>query len=257
MKPKLVVPIILLLCACGPISRVPALATASATPRVETTMVPPTPATTPTYWVETTIGAPLPTSTPPYYSTLTQTPTGHFPALIVTALEEHCAYGPSPAYIHATHIHAGDRGAVIARFARSNWLLVQFDHLDYACWISPSVGEISGDVAGLPYAEPDLPPARAEYPAPVNISASREGDQVTISWEPVWRLAEDDRGYFAEFFLCQGGALVWWTAWLPDQNATDITVTDQAGCDTPSSGNLYSVEIRGYSPPAAIPWPSP
>ena len=70
MKPALLFLGILLLCACGLATQTSGPVPSTPTRRVETTMVPSTPATTPTYWVETTIGAPQPTSTPPYYATL-------------------------------------------------------------------------------------------------------------------------------------------------------------------------------------------
>jgi sarcosine oxidase delta subunit len=98
------------------------------------------------------------------------------------------------------------------------------------------------------------------YGPPTNVVATRNGDQVTITWDSVYMTVDDDRGYFIEAWVCQDGAYIWWTVGegtLVDQYRTTYTVKDQAGCSMPSSGKLFTVEKHGYSSPVDIPWPAP
>ena len=94
-------------------------------------------------------------------------------------------------------------------------------------------------------------------PSPENITAVRNGDEVTISWNQVEMTTDHDRGYLIIAFVCQNGAYLWWTFSYPDQFTTSYTVQDEAGCPLPSEGVLYTVEKHGFSKPAQIPWPAP
>jgi hypothetical protein len=95
------------------------------------------------------------------------------------------------------------------------------------------------------------------YGPPNNVSALRDGNKVVIKWDQVVMTTDDDRGYFIEAFVCQGGAYLWWTFSYPDQFTTSYTVKDEAGCALPSKGLLYTVEKHGYSVPVEILWPAP
>jgi len=106
----------------------------------------PTPTQTPTNTPTPTI-----TETP----TITSTPTFAFPDVVVT-MQAHCRYGPSKAYLHAADLYTGDHGTVRGRFEYSNWLYIKFDKLDYFCWVSPSVVDVTGDVTTVYFTEPKL-----------------------------------------------------------------------------------------------------
>jgi hypothetical protein len=115
-----------------------------------------------------------------------------------------------------------------------------------------------GDISTLKTTAPNLPTIGFNaYGAPPNVTAVRNGDEVTISWDQVHMTADDDRGYFIEAFVCQNGLYLWWTFSYPDQYTTSYTVTDEAGCPEPSRGEIYTVEKHGYSNPKDIPWPAP
>jgi len=188
-------------------------------------------------------------------STISPTPTFDFPDVKVHT-QAHCRYGPSTAYLHAADLYPGDTGTVRGRFPYSKWLHVKFDKLNYWCWVSPSVMDVTGDLATVRYIIPDLQSVGSNmYGPPQNVRASRNGDQVTISWDQVSMTEDDDRGYFIEAWVCQNEAYLWWTVSFADQYTTSYTVTDQPGCSSPSSGELYTVEKHGYSVPANIPWP--
>ncbi len=241
--------------ACGGVAQSDATATSTAFTATsagwtETPSPIPTATETPTPTI-----SPAPTITPS--PTVTLTPTFAFPVVSVNQ-QAHCRYGPSIAYLHAADLYPGDTGTVRGRFMYSGWLFVKFDKLKYFCWVAPSVVEVVGDITTLYYTEPDLPSIGTnKYGPPKGVVALREGGQVTISWNQVLMSRDKDRGYFIEAFVCQDGALLWWTVSFPDQYTTSYTVKDEAGCAEPSHGELYTVEKDGYSKPVIIPWPAP
>ena len=207
-----------------------------------------TPTVTPT---STSTHTPTITKTP----TITATPTFTFPSVKVHT-QAHCRYGPSSAYLHAADLYSGDTGTVRGRFVYSTWLHIKFDKLNYWCWVSPSVIDVSGDLNTVKYITPNLQAVGSNmYGPPQNVRVSRNGDQVTITWDQVSMTEDDDRGYFIEAWVCQNGAYLWWTVSFPNQYTTSYTVTDQTGCKNPSSGEIYTVEKHGYSLPISIPWP--
>jgi len=189
--------------------------------------------------------------------TITATPTFAFPTVTVNK-QAHCRYGPSIAYLHAADLYPGDSGTVRERYIFSNWLYIKFDKLDYFCWVAPSVVDMVGDVSTVAYKELNLQSIGSNmYGPPKNVTAVRDENKVTISWEQVKMTTDDDRGYLLELFVCQDTIYKWWTDSYPDQFTTSYTVTDEAGCAQPSSGKLYTVEKHGFSEPAIIPWPAP
>jgi len=197
------------------------------------------------------------TSTVTPTPTITATPTFAFPTVTVNK-QAHCRYGPSVAYLHAADLYAGDTGAVRGRFIYSNWLYVRFDKLNYSCWVAPSVVDVVGDISKVKYTELNLQSIGSnQYGPPNNVTAVRDGDTVTISWDQVEMTKDKDRGYLLELFVCQHTVYIWWTDSYPDQYTTTYTVKDEAGCAQPSSGLLYTVEKHGFSEPAVIPWPKP
>ena len=199
-----------------------------------------------------------PTPTITATPTMTLTPTYDFPDVVVNVAAAHCRYGPSKAYIHAADLYEGDHGVVHGRFLYSDWLYVRWDKLNYHCWVSPYVVDVTGDINDLLYKDLDLQSIGSNmYGPPPWVEAYREGDQVTISWAEVWMTEDDDRGYLIEAWVCQNGAYMWWTAGFENQYITTYTVTDDGTCSQPSSGVIYTVEKHGFSLPLTIPWPPP
>lgn len=224
------------------------------------TPVPPTVTSTPTLTAtpEATF-TPTITLTPTitFTPSITPTPTFSFPRATVNK-QAHCRFGPSVAFLHAADLYPGDTGQVNGRFEYSGWLYMKFDKLNYYCWVAPSVVDVTGDINTLYYTELDLQSVGySQYPPPGGISAVRNGDEVTISWNQVQMTGDKDRGYLIIAFVCQNGAYMWWPFSYPDQYTTSYTVKDEAGCPAPSEGVLYTVEKHGFSQPATIPWPAP
>lgn len=217
------------------------------------------PSSTPTFtFTPSLTNTPTETPTPSITDTptITPTPTFDFPDVVVNQ-QAHCRYGPSKAYLHAADLYEGDHGEVRGRFEYSGWLRIQFDKLDYQCWVSSSVVDVTGDLARVLYITPDLSKVGySQYPAPGGVSAVRDGNKVTITWNQVKMTKDKDRGYFIEAWVCQDGAYLWWTVSFEDQYTTSYTVKDdQEGCGAPSEGQIRTVEKHGYSEPATIPWP--
>ena len=242
--------VFLFVSACAPSTEEPATVTATAitATAAETKTSTPTLTVTPTKTLTPTLA---------FTPTVTATPTFEFSTVTVNQ-QAHCRYGPSVAYLHAADLYPGDIGTVRSRYIFSNWLYIKFDKLNYFCWVAPSVVDVGGDISTVAYKELNLESIGSNmYGPPKNVTAVRDGNKVTISWEQVNMTKDDDRGYLLELFICQDTIYKWWTDSYPDQFTTSYTVTDEAGCAQPSSGKLYTVEKHGFSEPAIIPWPAP
>jgi hypothetical protein len=192
------------------------------------------------------------TPTPTITDTPTITPTATFDFPDVTVkMQAHCRYGPATAYLHAGDLYPGDHGLVWNRNYSGTWLWVRFDKLWYACWVAASVLEIDGDVFRVATMERRLPQSSL-YGPPTNVAATRQGNQVTVSWDAVWMTEDDFRGYLIEANVCQNGLLIFQPV---HTNGTSYTFTDDTNCDRRSSGRLYAVEKHGYTDWVPIPWP--
>jgi hypothetical protein len=130
------------------------------------------------------------------------------------------------------------------------WLYILPDKIDYHCWVSATVVEVEGDIWTV--VEYDSPlPWSVLYGPPEAVYVERQGDNLIVSWEPVWMTEDDDRGYMIEANVCSNGLLI---PIALHTMGTTLTVYDQAGCDQPSNGVLYTVEKHGYTESITIPW---
>jgi hypothetical protein len=258
--------ILLLLGSCAPFQEIQSKLTAVAQTATATAWTPTTTSTltfTPTNTSSSTSTptrtlTPTKTLTPTITNTptITFTPTYNFPTVVVNVANAHCQYGPHKAYLHALDLHQGYVGRVWGRDVYTNWLYVKFDLLIIPCWVHISLVDIEGDVSKMMVQQVNLPMTNALYAAPNGVEAERdENDIVTVSWDTVWMTEDDDRGYFLDVWVCQGGNLVWVPASLPNQYLTQYSFTDEPGCSQPSFGKLYTVEKHGYCDPVDIPWP--
>jgi len=182
---------------------------------------------------------------------ISPTPTFDFPDVTVNVGNAHCRYGPGKAYLHAADLFEGDHGQVWNRNYASTWLWVRFDKLNYACWVAASVTDIAGDISTISTYDPPLPKSSL-YNPPNLIHASRDRDQVVVTWEEVWMTADDFRGYLIEAKVCQNGYMID-IAIHTDQPT--YTFLDEKTCDGQSKGLLYAVEKHGYTDSVPIPWP--
>jgi len=126
--------------------------------------------------------------------------------------------------------------------------------------VAPSVVDVVGDINTikiLEFTDRYLPGPSVLYNPPQNVSATRNDKKVTITWDMVPMTKDDDRGYFLDIFVCQGGAYLWYPVALDTRDQTSYTIKDEAGCPAPSGGKLYAVEKHGYTRPVEINWPQP
>lgn len=230
-----------------PATETPSLtATASLVPLSATPA--PLPSATPTV-TPTSTATLTPTITPT--ATITPTPTFDFPDFTISENQANCRYGPGTAYLYAAGLYSGDHAEVRGRNYSGTWLYLKPDKIDYFCWAAASVGMVEGDVFSVVVWQPNLPKTTFVGP-PDGVTATRSGDQVTVSWNPVnFKPPEDGRGYLVEANVCQNGGLV---SVAYHTEGTEITLSDDPACGN-SSGQVYAVEKHGYTDPVPIPWP--
>lgn len=255
----------LLLLACNPsnnpsIPRPTEIIPATSTPTlVLTATLTSPPTTTPTSTMTSTstrtptkIASPTQSLTPTTTSTLTITPTPTYSLPTITVLmQANCRYGPAKAYLYAWGMYPGDTGTVWGRNYSGTWLWIQPDNIEYQCWIASSTVEIQGDVSILRVGPVRLPHS-VLYGPPDNVTAVRDGNSVTVSWQKVNMTEDDDRGYMIEANVCQNGNLIWMAVATMDNF---YAFTDETTCSQDSNGLLYTVEKHGYTNPVPIPWP--
>lgn len=167
-------------------------------------------------------------------------------------MQANCRYGPGTAYLYSHGLYEGDHAQVNGRNYSGTWLWIQPENLDRHCWVSASVVEVQGDIRTVAVVQSRLPRANSLYGPPQNVKASRDGDRVLVTWDPVWMTDDDYRGYLIEATVCENGHLVFLAV---HTDAPGYEFTDQQNCSEASGGNLYAVEKHGYIDPVQIPWP--
>ncbi len=244
----------LLLAACSP--------SPGATPTPVPTRLPtgaPLPTATPTF-----TSAPSVTNTPPPPPTGTPTPVPSdtplpspsptYAILRGEVLEQsNCRYGPGAVYLYKYGLVPGSNLEIIGRNDLGTWILIQAIGGNNPCWVKASLMKVKGDVLSLAPTEYPLP-LSPYYGPPSGVSATRKGDQVSVSWNDVPLRAGDDESYhyLIEAWLCTGGQLIFTPV---GSYTTGVTLTDEAGCADPSHARLYTAEKHGYSRWIQIPWP--
>jgi hypothetical protein len=149
---------------------------------------------------------------------------------------------------------------VIGRNDLGTWVLIQGagdnaeEYFRRYCWIKTSLMEIDGDVMAVQPTYVPLP-LSPYYRPPSKVTASREGDQVTIRWNGSNLRPGDETAsphFLVEAWLCVEGK-VYFTPVGTDQNY--LTLVDEPGCDQPSRALVYIVEKHGYTRGVEVPWP--
>lgn len=179
-------------------------------------------------------------------------PTPDVPQGIVNVAQAFCRYGPGTAYLFSHQLNQDDHVLIDGRNFAGTWLWVQPDNLDRHCWSAASNFDLIGDPMRAPVVQTTLPKSGFVNP-PTGVEASRDGNIVTIDWDPANYIpVEDRRGYLVELYVCQNG-VYFWMAQQTDKEK--FTVQDDQNCSQPSSGLLFIAEKHGYSEPVTIPWP--
>jgi hypothetical protein len=143
---------------------------------------------------------------------------------------------------------------VIGRTDRGDWILVRAIGGTNPCWVKASLMDVKGDVMAV---EPTyIPLPQSPYYGPLRgVSAARNGDEVTVFWNPIHLRAGDETAsppYLVEAWVCVDGQLVFTPV---GSYETAVKIVDQAGCAEPSHGRVFGVEKHGYTLWVEIPWP--
>jgi hypothetical protein len=193
-----------------------------------------------------------------------------------------CRYGPGAGYEYKYGLLEDNWEDVIGRvqilsrqtngtWAPTTWLLLQSMNLNpYSkCWVNASFTQvIRGDLNTVPdyFSKPkafEIYGASHLYPQPADVSARRDGNTVTVFWQPVYMTQDDYVGYMIEAFVCYHGK--YW--FLPygysdsfeqneNESILDVSIPDEPGCSQPSHGQLFLAEKHGYTVGVIIPWPA-
>lgn len=173
---------------------------------------------------------------------------------VTISAQANCRFGPDTAYAGPGGLRSGKVLEAIGRDPTAQWLLLREAGGKKSCWVNVIALSMQGDPSALAVAPVTLI-FTPNYPPPANVTATRNVDQVTISWADVPLQPKDthpESHYFLELWLCNAGAL---TYTLRSTNDLTITVIDQPGCAEASHGQIYTATRDGYSQPASIPWP--
>ena len=212
------------------------------------TPIPPTQTMLPTLMF-----TPVPTET----ITPTPLPTVESLKAQVTANLVSCRYGPGAEYLYLYALRAGANIKLVGRTDANDWVWVDGTN---KCWVKSTFLEIAGERMSLPVVYPGVAklPITPYYPPSSWANATRKGDSVEVTWEPVPISPgkyedENMHQYIVEVWRCENGQIVFETL---GTNFPFITIeNDEAGCRVPSRGNVWVQEKHGFAGPTEIPWP--
>jgi uncharacterized protein YraI len=197
------------------------------------------------------------TFTPQVTITATPIPTVESIKAQVTAELLSCRYGPGAEYLYLYALRAGANIKLIGRTDANDWVWVDGTN---KCWVKSTFLKIAGDWEALPIVYPGIAklPITPYYPPSSWAKATRKGNSVEVSWEPVPISPgkyedENMHQYIVEVWRCEKGQIIFETL---GTNFPFITIeNDEPGCTVPSHGNVWVQEKHGFAGPTKIPWP--
>lgn len=185
-----------------------------------------------------------------------------------------CNYGPGDIYLYQEAMNPRyqmdvfGKAQIYYRGREQTWLYTQADGFQRKCFVNAADVQLKGgglqDLKTVYPGEVKLPPSSL-WPAPQNVKAERQGDQVTITWDfydlpggERERTDENKPRYLLELWLCRDGELQFTPtgSWDLTTPRSTLRVQDEAGCSEPSHGVIYLAEKHGYEGPVKIPWPA-
>ena len=167
-------------------------------------------------------------------------------------MDANCRWGPNKAYIPSgIPLKEGSEVLVEGWNATNDgkWYWIQIKDVTWHCWVHASTIELKFDPSSSPYVIPNIP-TNDSLPEPKNISASRNNNNVTITWSPAPSAPE--LGYLIEAGVCYDEYMV--NAAFETLN-TSYALQDDTNCSSASFGTLRVKNKLGYSDPITIPWP--
>jgi len=226
--------------------------TATPLPSATNTAVPPTETSTPTHTLTPSL---TPTATETKIPTLTPT----YAILRGQVIPEraNCRYGPGASYLYKYGLVGGSNLEIIGRNQLGTWLLIQAIGGDNPCWVKAELMDVRGDVISVEPVDVHIIMPWSPYYGPLKgVSATRQGEIVTVFWSPLELRPGDDAEqvpYLVEAWVCRDGEIVFDPV---GAYGTAVEVIDEPGCDEPSRGQVLAAEKHGYTIPVEIQWPS-
>lgn len=220
------------------------------------------PSETPVPATETPIPSqtPQPSLTPTATEAASPTPVPTYAILRgkTTAEKTTCRYGPGPDYLYFYGLNQGATQEVIGRNQAGTWVLTRARGAVNRCWIRTSLLELNGDVMSVEPVDPHIVLGWSPYYGPLTgVSATRNGNEVTVFWHALILRAGDDSlqtPYILEAWVCQGGQMIFQPV---GTYALAAKVLDEPGCSEPSRGRVIAAEKHGYTIPVEVAWPQP
>jgi len=167
-----------------------------------------------------------------------------------------CRYGAGTAYLFEWGLYPGDSIRILNRNDDGTWVYVKPITYNNECWVKAIFLNFKGDVNNLAEFYSPLPFVYKWLYQPVKyLNVFRDGNEVVITWDPVWMTEDDDRGYLIEAWVCQDGKFVFLPISYFPYTKTTAVIKDEKGCSQESHARFYTVEKHGYMPPIEIPWP--
>jgi hypothetical protein len=172
-----------------------------------------------------------------------------------------CRFGPGGGYLLRTTLYKGDLVEVLGyMYQNENWFFLHtVKRPDFNCWVSAELLDHYFEREQvLPIDDPHLvlPFTTQPYGPLKGVNARRNGNLVTVVWEPFDYLAGDDSlqdKYLVEAWVCQGGQIVFRAY---STNSTSIEIQDEAGnCSEPSHARAMGSDKHGYTRWVSVPWP--
>ncbi|MEX1246838.1 MAG: hypothetical protein WEA61_00010 [Anaerolineales bacterium] len=232
----------------------------TATPRPGATLLP---TDTPTVTLTPT-DTPTPTETATPTITLTPSatlsPTPGFVWGVINVEMASCRFGPGGGYLLRTTLYEGDVVEILGHMELNEnwWFLHTVERPDFNCWVSQELIDLGGDRNLIyPIDNPHLvlPYTTQPYAPLKGVSASRNGNVVTVRWEPFDWLPGDQSGqykYLVEAWVCQEGEFVFRAY---GTNQTFVEVQDEQSCDEQSHARAFGADKHGYTNWVQVPWP--
>lgn len=201
-----------------------------------------------------TSATPLATETRQPAPTATPVPTYGFLRGKVVVDQANCRYGAGYPYLYKYGVYRDSVLEIIGRNEAGSWVLIRGVGGTNACWVKASLLEIRGDVMTVAPTDTVLPPS--PYYGPLTgVTARRDGEFVTVSWNPLDLRAGDDSEqtpYVVEAWVCQAGKLVF----MPVGSSYPmVEIQDEWGCSEPSHARVTAAEKHGYTAYVEVAWP--
>ena len=254
MKKRIILPLmlaILIPISCAPSEAEIATQTATMWTKTPTNTATPTPTKTPTPTVTLT-PTKTQSATPEVTSTSTLIPTPEAPTALALK-NAFCRWGPGEAYRSSGLLFRKDMAALIEGkriTGNGTWYLIRMEDAKWSCWVYSTTFELQGEKSEVRLARVYVPENK-NVPTIGGVSASRSGDNVTITWAAAPSAPELE--YLIEAIVCTSNGYLLEVAY--NTTGTSFKLTDTKQCSGASFGTVRIANKLGYGSAKSVPWP--